>query len=172
MTSTDWAHQHFSFLGHPNSAYFITSGRVIKPNICRCGPIGLWAGYAPAYVNVFISLFFSICITCKWRWVKKILFLFLCISSFSKPLLLQILLLLSLFTLRVFLLCGRSYEVGIITRAFFLNHLQTLGPKVLVQIKQPHFQGPFYPGNEVGRSVNLSTWDLSVFIRTSNYSFE
>ena len=51
MTSTHWTHKHFelllSFLAHANNAGFIKSGRVIKPNICRPGPTGLWAGYAP-----------------------------------------------------------------------------------------------------------------------------
>ena len=47
MTSTHWPHQHFellSFLAHLNNAWFIKSGRVIKPKICRPGPRGLYNG--------------------------------------------------------------------------------------------------------------------------------
>ena len=44
MTSTHWPHQH---LVTPKTYNFFTSGRVIQPKICRPGPTGLWAGYAP-----------------------------------------------------------------------------------------------------------------------------
>ena len=47
MTSTHWPHQHFellSFLAHLNNAWFIKSGRVVKPKICGPGPRGLYNG--------------------------------------------------------------------------------------------------------------------------------
>ena len=51
MTSRHWPHQHFEllrFLAHPkNAKLFVASGKVIKPKICRPGPSGLWACYAP-----------------------------------------------------------------------------------------------------------------------------
>ena len=38
-------------------------GRVINPKICRPGPTGLWAGYAPA--KYFII---SIPVQTSWNW--------------------------------------------------------------------------------------------------------
>ena len=61
VTSTHWPHQHFellSFLVYPNNAqfYFVTSGSVIKPKVCRPVPTGLWAVYTPECTSRFCTL--------------------------------------------------------------------------------------------------------------------
>ena len=56
MTSTHWPHQHFellSLLPHPSNALFSTSGKVIKPNICR----DLWAGYEEGRESAILAVY-------------------------------------------------------------------------------------------------------------------